>query len=240
VSPGAPAEGSPAEGSPAGGSPAAPRVTAVCVVHGLIPGPKRTGETAIDKRPLTGAVPVGPLGLAGDQVCDTEHHGGVEQAVSAYADEDARWWAEHLQREIAPGLFGENLRTAGLDVTGAEIGERWRIGAPGGSGGVLLEVTSPRIPCITFSDRMGEPRWVRRFTERGLPGAYLAVAEPGEVRAGDLVTVEFRPGHGVTVGDVFRAPEPAVMQRLLDAEGQHGFALRAKLRRHAQQIVARA
>jgi MOSC domain-containing protein YiiM len=177
------------------------QLTAVCVVHALIPGPKDTGMTAIDKRPVPGPVDAGPLGLAGDRVCDTTNHGGEEQAVYAYADEDAARWARDLGRDVPPGLFGENLRTSGLDVTNAVVGERWRVGGPGGA---LLEVTSPRIPCVTFAHRMGERGWVKRFAQRGAPGAYLAVVEPGAVCAGDTIVVEHRPERGVTVADVFR------------------------------------
>jgi MOSC domain-containing protein YiiM len=212
-------------------------VTAVCVVHELIPGPKDVGRTAIDKRPVAGHVEIGALGLAGDQVCDTENHGGAEQALYAYADEEADWWAEQLQREIPPGLFGENLRTAGLAVSTAEIGERWRVG---GAGGVLLQVTGPRIPCITFAERMDEPHWVKRFGQGRRPGAYLAVVEPGAVRAGDGVEVTYRPGHGVAVADTFPSPEPDVARRLLDAHADPGsaFELTPKLYRWSQQQVS--
>lgn len=207
------------------------RLSAVCVVHALIPGPKDVGETAIDKRPVTGPVRVGPLGLTGDTVCDTDHHGGPEQALYAYADEDADVWAERLQRDIPPGLFGENLRTAGIDVTGAVVGERWRIGE------VLLEVTSPRIPCATFADRMGELRWVKRFSDHGAPGAYLAVVEPGALQAGQPVVVERRPQHGVTIADIFLRAQDDAALRLLAADGVDGFALRPKTRAWAQRQV---
>jgi len=220
------------------------RLTAVCVVHELSPGPKESGRTAIDKRPVAGNVDVGPLGLAGDTQCDAQHHGGAEQALYVYADEDAAWWAGHLQREIPPGLFGENLRTAGLDVCGAEIGERWRIGGSGdGSGGVLVQVTAPRIPCITFGQRMAEPHWVKRFADRRLPGAYLAVLEPGTLGSGDPVTVEHRPGHGVTVADIVPRPSAEIAQRLLDADGgpgTGGSALTAKMRRWCRTQVDQA
>ena len=93
---------------------------AVNVVHELIRGPTRW--TAIDKRPVHGAVQVGVLGLAGDRQCDTRYHGGPDKALYAYAVEDAEWWAAELGREIPPGLFGENLTTRGLDITGASIG----------------------------------------------------------------------------------------------------------------------
>ena len=46
---------------------------------------------------------------------------------------------------------------------------------------------------------------MRRFTERGRTGAYLAVVEAGVVRAGDAVEVLGRPSHGITVPEVFRA-----------------------------------
>jgi len=218
-----------------GAAGAVGRLTAVCVVHELIPGPKDVGTTAIDKRPVAAGVPVGPLGLAGDQVCDVEYHGGPEQAVYAYADEDAAWWAQDLAREIPPGLFGENLRTSGIDVSGALIGERWRVGA-----GVLLQVTCPRIPCQTFHVRMGEPHWTKRFVDRGAPGAYLAVVEPGVLQAGDEVHVAYRPPHDVTVADVFLRPDPAALRRLLDADGHDGFALTPKMRAVAEHGVARS
>ena len=177
-----------------------PRLLSVNVVHELIPD--RAGHldrTAIDKRPVPGRVQVGGLGLAGDSQYDTKHHGGIEQAVYAYAREDLDRWEETLQRSIAPGQFGENLTTAGVDVTGAVLGERWRVGT------VELAVTVPRIPCSTFQGWMGEPRWVKRFTQRGTPGAYLRVTVEGELAAGDDIEVAHRPDHGVTVGDMFRA-----------------------------------
>lgn len=167
-----------------------------------------SGETGIGKVPVVGAVRVedpGPKGLAGggvagDAVCDLRHHGGTHQAVYAFAREELDRWERELGRPLANGLFGENLTTLGVDVDGALLGERWRIGAS-----LVLEVTDARIPCRTFAGRMGEPGWVRRFTERGAPGAYLRVVEPGEIRAGDPVEVVYRPDHEVTVALAFRA-----------------------------------
>jgi MOSC domain-containing protein YiiM len=173
-------------------------IATVNVVHALVPD--RRGEldrTAIDKRPVEGRVPVGKLGVEGDRQYDTRHHGGEEQAVYAYAREDAQWWADHLGYDITPGQFGENLSTTGIDVTGARIGERWQVG----SDGLVLEVTSPRIPCTTFQGWMDEPHWVKRFTQHGAPGAYLRVVTPGTVAAGDPIEVVHRPDHDVTVGD---------------------------------------
>jgi MOSC domain-containing protein YiiM len=184
---------------------------------------KEVDLTGIDKQPVDGPVAVrapgpkgtGEVGLAGDRVYDVKHHGGPDQAVYAYAREDLDEWAELLGRELPGGVFGENLTTGGVDVNGAEIGERWRIGTD-----LLLEVSVPRLPCGTFQGWMAERGWIKRFTEHAVSGAYLRVVEPGEIRAGDPVTVEHRPGHGVTVALTFRAltTEPELLPRLLDAD----------------------
>lgn len=215
------------------------RITAVAVVYELLPDPfGEVKTTAIDKRAVSGRVRVGAEGVFGDTQCDRAHHGGRDQAVYAYADEDAAWWAGELRREIPPGLFGENLRTAGVDVTGAEVGERWRIGA--GEGALVVEVIAPRVPCRTFQHRMGEEHWVKRFTDRGAPGAYLRVVTPGAVAAGDPVTVVRRPGHGVSIGDAFLRAKPAVMARLLDADDAGVIDLGESMRAWASKVATRA
>ncbi|MBW8766407.1 MAG: MOSC domain-containing protein [Geodermatophilales bacterium] len=176
------------------------RLEAVCVSGpDLLPLPGRKPDrSGIDKKPVRGRVAVHPLGLDGDVQVNRKHHGGEGQAVYACAQEDAEWWADEVGRELPPGRFGENLRTSGLDLTGALLGERWRIGT------ALFEVTAPRIPCANFERFWGVPQLVKRFTARGASGAYLRVLEPGDVGAGDLVEVVDRPGHGVTVGLTFR------------------------------------
>lgn len=176
-------------------------VTAVCVS-----GPRpirlpRVGDSqsAIDKRPVAGRVAVHPLGLDGDVQVNRKFHGGEGQALYAYAQEDADWWAAEIDRELPAGQFGENLRTAGIDLTAAVLGERWRIGT------VLAEVTAPRTPCAKLRAHWGVPRLIKRFTEHGAPGAYFRVLEVGHIGAGDTIEVIDRPDHGVTIGWAFRA-----------------------------------
>jgi MOSC domain-containing protein YiiM len=164
------------------------------------------GVTGIDKQPVEGPVEIrapGPGaggGLAGDAICDRKHHGRPFQAVYAYAREDLDHWESELARTLRCGMFGENLTTGGLDVTGALVGERWRVGDT-----CVLQVAAPRIPCRTFAGWLAEQGWVRRFTEAGRPGAYLGVVVPGPVRPGDAVTVAHRPDHHVTIGLTFLA-----------------------------------
>ncbi|MEU4177207.1 MOSC domain-containing protein [Streptomyces sp. NPDC026589] len=199
------------------------------------------GLTGIDKRPAEGPVEVrdpgpkgrGGSGLAGDAVCDPRHHGGSDQAVYAFAREELDAWERELGgRKLTNGVFGENFTTLGLDVSGARIGERWRVGTD-----LVLEVTSGRIPCRTFAHHLGERGWVRRFTQQGATGAYLRVIEPGAVRAGDPVEIVHRPDHEVTAALQFRAvtTERTLLPALLAA----GEALHPEALRKAREYAAR-
>jgi MOSC domain-containing protein YiiM len=175
------------------------------------------GETAIDKRAVRGRVFVGKLGLAGDNQADKEHHGGPDQAIYAYAREDMDWWIEQARREFVSGEFGENLTTAGLDITGALIGEVWKLGAD-----VVVQVTAPRIPCRVFGAWTGEHHWVKRFAAARRPGAYLRVLAEGEVGAGDRIEVLSRPEQRVTIAESMSAfyGDPDLMRVLLTVEGR--------------------
>jgi MOSC domain-containing protein YiiM len=116
--------------------------------------------------------------------------------VYGYAAEDVAHWAAELRRPIPPGGMGENLTLAGVDCSGAVVGERWQVGD------AVLAVTGPRVPCRVFAGFHQVPDLVARFFAAGRPGSYLAVRRSGAVRAGDPVTVLDRPAHGVTVADV--------------------------------------
>lgn len=188
------------------------------------PNPARgAGMTGIDKRAVVGPVAVtapgpkkaGAVGLAGDRVFDVAHHGGADQAVYAYAREDLDTWGRVLGRTLPDGVFGENLTTTGIDLTGALIGERWRVGAD-----VVLEVSCPRIPCGTFQGWLRRDGWIKEFTQAARPGAYLRVIAAGEIAAGDAISVVHRPDHDVTIAVTFRALtlEPGLLPRLLAAD----------------------
>lgn len=187
----------------------------------------RLGRTAIDKRTATRPVEVTEAGLVGDEQADREHHGGPDQALYAYARQDADHWVAELGRDLPPGSFGENLRITGPDASQAWIGERWRIGDD-----VEVQVTGPRIPCSVFAGFLDVPDLVPRFLAAGRPGAYLRVLTPGSVAAGDPVRVVGRPEHGLTVADVLRihTRDRHEAHRLLEAD-----ALAARLRSWAQE-----
>jgi MOSC domain-containing protein YiiM len=210
------------------------RVTAVCVApiaEQLHDG--RTVRTAIDKRPVDGRVAAGHEGLTGDAQADRRHHGGPDAALYVYADEDADHWTGALERELRPGSFGENLRTRGLDVSAALVGERWRTSA-----GVVLEVSGPRTPCRTLAGALDVADMVARSRSAGRPGAYLRVIETGDVGAGDGVQVIHRPSHGITVAQVLRLRTGPITAEqassLADLDGLEG-----RLRAWARGVLER-
>jgi MOSC domain-containing protein YiiM len=209
-------------------------VLAVCRVHQLLPDEGSVGVTAIDKRPVDGPVRVHKLGLHGDIQASRIHHGGEDQALYAYSEADADYWVGELQRELPPGIFGENLRVAGIETTGAVIGERWRIGLD-----VEVEVTSPRVPCATFQRRMDEARWVKRFTEAGRVGAYLRVIKTGSVQAGDHIHRLFVPTHGVTIGQWFSEPDVDAIEALRDAEADGEIRLQPEYHERFEKMLRR-
>jgi MOSC domain-containing protein YiiM len=190
-------------------------------VGALEPNAAKAGPTGFAKRPAAGAVAVrapgpakGESGLAGDAIGDKKNHGGNDQAVYVFAREDLDRWERELGRVLADGSFGENLTTAGADPSQALIGEQWRVGHD-----LVLQVTSPRLPCKTFAARMGVRGWAKRFAEDGRPGAYLSVVHPGLVRAGDPVMIWRRPAHHVSVSLALQAftTRPGLLADLLAA-----------------------
>ena len=203
-----------------------PVITAVNVVHELRDGYYH--RTAIDKRPVTDAVHVSALGLDGDQQID-KSHGGRDRAVYVYADEDAAWWADRLHREIPPGLFGENLRSTGLDVTGARFGERWQVGDD-----LVLEVRRIRTPCENLALRMEIPDFHLEFLRSGRTGAMCRVVHDGEVRAGDAIAGLLRPSHPVTIGMLAQdSATPEQMRAMLDSEVPLAPGVKSKATRAA-------
>ena len=149
--------------------------------------------TGIWKLPVEGRVAVRGVNLEGDEQADRAVHGGHDKALYAYAREDTDWWERELGRTLPHGVFGENLTLRGVDVSGALIGERWRIGS------VLLEVSEPRFPCWKLGARFGDPKMLKRFSAALRPGAYLRIAEEGELAAGDVVEIATRPDHDLTI-----------------------------------------
>jgi MOSC domain-containing protein YiiM len=161
---------------------------------------KAVGQTGIFKEGVPGRVAIGALGVAGDAICDVENHGGPDQAVYVFGVPDYAWWSRELGTDLVPGTFGENLTVADLMSAELLIGDRLHVGP-----WVVLEVTAPRIPCVTLARRMDDPRFLVRFRIAARPGVYCRVIQPGDVEVGQTVRREPFAGEALTVIEVFEA-----------------------------------
>jgi uncharacterized protein len=123
--------------------------------------------------------------------------------VLATVSENYDFWTRELgvAREAWPPCFwGENLTLSGLSEHTLRIGDRLSIGAE-----AKLEITSPRIPCIKLSWRLGQPdSFLRTLVDSGLTGFYLRVLNAGEISADDPVKLESPYPDNITVAELSR------------------------------------
>lgn len=186
--------------------------------------------SAILKEPVHGPVALTRLGLQGDQVADSKAHGGLDQAVLAYASEHYPVWrSEGIQ--AWPGDFGENMLLSGLTDEDACIGDVYALDE------VLLQVSQPRQPCTTLALRFQRKDIVPRVWAGARGGWYLRVLREGPVTSGMEWTLVCRPNPGATVARVLAgfahaAQAPAEALLLADLEGLAG-TWRTKLKTKA-------
>jgi MOSC domain-containing protein YiiM len=164
----------------------------------LAVGP-RSVATGIFKSRVNDQVAVDRLGLAGDAVCDHRHHGGVDQAVYVYTEEDYAFWARQYRRPFDAGGFGENVVIRGLDAAELAIGDRLRLPR------VTLEVSAPRIPCGVLAAAVPEPGFAKAFQKAARPGFYCRVIQPGTIAADDEGSLEAYSGPAKTLLTVYHA-----------------------------------
>lgn len=145
--------------------------------------PERTWQSAYRKDEVAGPIPVGRLGLEGDEVFDTDVHGGPHMAVLAYGAGHYPDWQRELGRtDFGPGAFGENLTIAGLDERTVCIGDTYEVGE------VQLQVSQPRGPCSNISRYWGIPKLLKRVSETHRTGWYLRVRVEGRLERGQTMT----------------------------------------------------
>ncbi|WP_159945898.1 MOSC domain-containing protein [Rhizobium sp. 18065] len=200
------------------------KIRAVCRGNPeVLPGKKY--KTGINKIAVSGPMMVDAEGLVGDSICNRKHHGGVEQAVYLEGSIDLSWWESELGRTLPPGVFGENLIIEGLDNRTLAAGDRFAIGD------VLLEVTSPRMPCATFAARMDEPTMVKRYARAARGGAYCRVLNAGLIEAGQEVAWTAYAGARVTLPEMM-----ATFGKSLSQEDQRRYLVAPINDRWKQEI----
>jgi MOSC domain-containing protein YiiM len=165
-------------------------------------------NSAIGKRSVTGPLPVGNLGLAGDEQADPTVHGGLSKALYAYPQEHMAYWQEQRRtygsglfadlphEALPPGFMGENLSLSGLLESDVWVGDTLHFAH------CVLRVTEPRQPCGKFNAVMGFAQAGKCMAQTGFCGFYLAVEVPGTLQAGEPFAL--KPGsRRVGIAEVF-------------------------------------
>jgi len=154
-------------------------------------------RSAIFRQPVAGPIELGPRGLAGDQVADTDNHGSSDQAVCCHPIAHyAAWNAEYGlagDAQLGPGGVGENWTLAGATEADVCVGDMYTVG------GAAVQISGPRYPCTKQERKVGLPGFHRRTIETLRTGFYLRVLKPGAVQAGDAWALIERPRPGYTV-----------------------------------------
>lgn len=162
--------------------------------------------SAIGKQPAACPVPVGTMGLIGDEQADPTVHGGLDKALYMYPTEHLPWWREQRMQHgsslfdepLPHGFVGENLSIHGLLEHQVWIGDRLHF--PDCS----LRVTAPREPCFKFNAVMGLADAGRRMLAQRCCGWYLAVEQAGSLAAGQHFQLQAGP-RGLRVDEAFAA-----------------------------------
>ncbi|MBD7924300.1 MOSC domain-containing protein [Xanthomonas bonasiae] len=175
-------------------------------------------RSAIAKRPLPGRLRIGIDGLELDEQGDRRVHGGPDKALHHYPRDHYAAWRQELGAHAlleASGAFGENLSTLGATEADLCLGDRLRLGT------ALVEVSQSRQPCWKLSDRFGVATLARRVQESGRTGWYYRVLQPGEVAAGDRLTLLERPYPDWSLARLIqllyrREVDPAQLEQVLE------------------------
>ena len=165
-------------------------MSAIVLLTGkALPYTRPGSRSGIAKQPRADKVWISPLGPEGDEQGDQRVHGGPDKALHHYPFEHyASWRAElgELPLLQAPGGFGENISTRGLDEGNVCLGDRFTLG------GALLEVSQGRLPCWKLNDRFGIADMARRVQDSGRTGWYYRVLRPGLAQVGDALVLRER------------------------------------------------
>jgi MOSC domain-containing protein YiiM len=163
-------------------------------------GPDKV-PTGIFKVPVEGPIHLSEMGLAGDFQADRRVHGGLDKAVHHYAAQNYELLKEalpHLAEKFQPGTIGENFSCKELSEENVHIGDVFAVGS------AIVQVSQPRRPCWKLNHRYGNAYLASFVTEQQLTGWYYRVIQPGEVQAGNAISLSERLTDSISIAALWR------------------------------------
>jgi len=140
-------------------------------------------------------------GAVEDEQGNKKLHGGPEMAMHQYSQESY----ERLQKQfptiahkLVVGSIGENISAGQMNDNNVFIGDTYRIGT------VVLQVNSPRAPCVKINQRYDIKNMDLFIAEHGITGWYYRVIETGVMQIGDTISLEHRLQKTLSISDIMR------------------------------------
>jgi MOSC domain-containing protein YiiM len=128
-------------------------------------------------------------GATEDEQGNKKLHGGPEMAMHQYSQESYDLLKKeypNIADKLVFGSIGENISANKMTDRNVFIGDTYRIGS------VVLQVNSPRAPCVKINQRYGVKNMDLFIAEQGITGWYYRVLETGTMHIGDDIVLEHR------------------------------------------------
>jgi MOSC domain-containing protein YiiM len=140
-------------------------------------------------------------GAIEDEQGNKKLHGGPEMAMHHYSQESyeiLRKQFPNIAQNLLFGSIGENISAPTMNDEIVFIGDIYRIGS------VVLQVNSPRAPCVKINQRYGVRNMDLFIAEQRITGWYYRVIETGRMKVGDSITLEHRLQNTKSISDIMR------------------------------------
>jgi MOSC domain-containing protein YiiM len=162
-------------------------------------GPKRS-LTGIFKQ-TTKQVLVDELGIIGDIQADERFHGGVEKALHQYALSGYEKIIKRyplLHKIAKPGMMGENLSVTNMQDSSVCIGDIYQLG------NVIIQVSSPRIPCWKIDAKFKQPELNKFVAQHRITGWYYRILQGGEISTDYSLSLISRENPDLSIQDIMK------------------------------------
>ena len=157
-------------------------------------------------------------GAIEDEQGNKKLHGGPEMALHQYSLQSYAILQKRfpeIATSLTPGSIGENISASDMNDENVYIGDTYEIGD------VVLQVNSPRAPCVKINQRYSMKNVDIFIAQNGITGWYFRVLETGTIRVGDRMKLVHRLQNTKSIKEIIhlvRDKDKDLHARLVAAE----------------------
>lgn len=156
--------------------------------------------------------------IKGDDVANTDYHGGSDRVVCLYPFEHYAHWESLFGKPLTNSAFGENLTALNMKEDQVCIGDVFQIGE------AVLQVSQGRYPCATINKRNNNNLLLKRIIQTGFTGYFFRVLEEGKITSTSQIKKVFSHPKQVTVSSIHhlyfheQSPKIEAIKKILEVE----------------------